>query len=194
MKRRLLLVAPLPFIGSGCVVGAQNLTQDIPAADALANESILVIGFPKRYRVHIVSGTRAPGGWASDETPMSSAVVVNTYPEDGYIVARVPATTGSRVYGLTAVMPDAAGFAHFKACAGNMTPVFEAPAGKVVYVGAVGVSAAGRGVQVHKGVPVSLDDVRLQLAGRFPTLAAAVQPEPMRMERLMKALCMNFSG
>jgi hypothetical protein len=192
MKRSFLLMAPLPFILSACIVGTQNLTRDMQAADPLANESILVIGFPQPHRVHIASGTRSPGGWASDETPMSSAVVVNTLPGEGYIVARVPHTAGNKVYGLTAVMPGG-GFAHFKACAGNMTPVFEAPAGKVVYVGRLNVASVGGKLQVQPDVPESVDDVKRNLGQRFPTLAAAIVAQPLRMERLTKALCTSPS-
>lgn len=191
MRRRLLVLLPLIAMVSGCVVGSQTLTKDIQGTSALGDDSILVIGLNQRYRVHIIAGTKSGEEWLSDETPLHSPVVVNTFPEEGFIVARVPGTTGNKIYGLTGVLPDGIGIGtpFFKACAGNVTPVFTAQPGKVVYAGQLELTYAGGTAQVQEATPKSLNEVKSALGLRFPAIAAALQAEPMRMERLARALC-----
>ena len=156
---------------------------------SLGEDAILVLKLQPQYRIHIISGTRTDDGWASDETPMDSAVVINTFPKNEFIVVRVKGTRANQVYGLSAVLPQGIGLAvpHFKACAGNVTPTFEAPPGQVTYVGSVLV--AGQGNRVQAGATEDLARVQAQLAAGFPAVSSAMAYRPLKMTRLTKALC-----
>jgi hypothetical protein len=183
----LLLVSVVVL--TGCAVGQTTMDRDPADLRSLGEDAILVLKLQPHYRVHIISGTKTNDGWASDETPMSSAVAVNTFPRKQFIVARVKGTRSNQVYGLTAVLPEGIGAAvpHFKACAGNVTPIFEAPPGQVTYAGSVLVTGSGN--TVHPGPAEELSRVKAQLAVEFPAVAAAMDFRPLQMTRLSKALC-----
>lgn len=193
MKKKNGLLLIVVMMLNSCVVGTQTMTKDINSISSLSNQTILVIGMSQQYRVQIIRGTKTKGGWASSESAMSTAIAVNTFPKDGFIIARVPGNTADEVYGLTAIMPEGIGpfTPYFKACKGNITPVFMAPPGKIVYVGQLVMSYNGGFFHVHEAASLSLDEVKNRLKARFPNVASGLQMEPMRMERLTKALCVS---
>ena len=86
-------------------------------------------------------------------------------------------------------MPEGIGPAvpHFKACAGNVTPTFQAPPGKVTYVGSVLVSV--RGNSVGPGPAEDFARVKAQVSAQFPAVSSAMEFKPLQMKRLDKALC-----
>ena len=184
----LLLLASVVVL-TGCAVGQTTMEKDPADLGSLGEDAILVLKLKPHYRVHIISGTKTNDGWASDETPGSSAVVVNSFPRDEFIVARVKGTRSNQVYGLTAVLPEGIGAAvpHFKACTGNVTPTFEAPPGQVTYVGSVLVTGKGNSVQAGPAEDLSL--VKAQLSAQLPAVASALASRPLQMTRLSKALC-----
>ncbi|MBL8370854.1 MAG: hypothetical protein JNK28_05650 [Burkholderiaceae bacterium] len=189
MPSRFLPSLAAAAVLTGCAVGQTTMDRDPPDLRSLGEDAILVLKLQPEYRVHIISGTKTTDGWASDETPMSSAVVVNTFPKREYIVARVKGTRSNQVYGLSAVLPAGIGVAvpHFKACTGDLTPTFEVPPGQVTYVGSVLVT--GKGDVVQPGPSEDLSRVRAQLSVDFPAASSAMEFRPLKMTRLSKALC-----
>jgi hypothetical protein len=188
LTTRLLLIT-LVAVLTGCAVGQKTMESDPADLGSLGDDAILVLKLQPHYRVHIISGTNVGDSWASDETPMTSAVVINTFPKNEFIVARVKGTRPDQVYGLTAVLPEGIGPAvpHFKACAGNVTPTFQAPPGKVTYVGRVLVS--GKGNVVGDGPTEDFSRIKAQVSANFPAVASAMELKPLQMKRLSKALC-----
>jgi hypothetical protein len=182
------LIHALSILLAGCAVGTTTLNRDPTSLDLLGDDAILVMRLQPHYRVHIITGTKSDGGWASDETPFNSAVAVNTFPKDQFIVARVKGTDARQVYGLTAILPQGIGLAapHFKACAGDVTPTFEVPAGKVVYVGSLLASSAGA---IQAGQSESVETVKAKLSEIYPSIAARVEYKPLSFQRLTKAWC-----
>jgi hypothetical protein len=73
-------------------------------------------------------------------------VTTNTYPEDGFIVVKVPARTGGESYGIAQILPEGIGgfTPQYIPCTGHSLVTFGAPGGKVLYVGDIDLQINGR--------------------------------------------------
>jgi hypothetical protein len=131
----------------------------------LGGETILVLGVAPRYRVHVFKGERVEQKWNRN----SVTVALNTFPEDGYIVAKLPARVGAENYGIGGILPDGLGGQLFAPCRGQKTMTFTAPSGKVVYVG--DIALVNDGSKVRYETSSNFDAARAHLKARFPLLA-----------------------
>ena len=102
------------------------------------NYSILVIGVEPRYRIHISRGCDMEQKW---KLLNEFGAAANVFPEEGYVVVKLRPRNGKENYGIPSIMPKGIsgvfGGNIFKACNGNLVPVFELPPDQVVYVGHV---------------------------------------------------------
>lgn len=163
MKFRMLAAVAMATMLSGCVTFS-GLDPKSNYAE-VGNGSIIVMGVSPAYRVHIFEGERVGDKWKRDII----ATKLNVYPVDGYIVARVPARTGAENYGIGGILPDGIGGKLFIPCIGRKSLTFDAPAGKVVYIGDVTLAATGRGIGYN--ATSDIEAARAHLKARFPLLA-----------------------
>lgn len=187
----------LSIILAGCAIGAINAEGDPPQLDALGNDAVLVMRVQPYSRVHIATGEKkAEGWWTSDERPWHSAVAVNAFPKDEFIVVRVKGTTGSEMYGVSRVVPktDDLFKKHYVPCDGDFMPTFELPPGKVTYIGTIVANELGHNrfkenfaSKAQVGVQEDLTEVKAKLAPNYPKVAAAMEFRPFVFRQLTKS-------
>lgn len=135
---RLLIAAALGCttgFTAGCTTGPTSVGQvDTSAAAVGADETVFVIGVaPARTRLAVSPGTVKDGKFHQD----ASAAGFHGNPERGFIVGKTAAGKALAITGVHWVGPGELKLARpaFVACGGAVTMVFEAPTGKVVYLG-----------------------------------------------------------
>jgi hypothetical protein len=113
--------------------GCANVSNLDPRSDYanFGNDTIIVMGVSPRNQIQVFEGEREDGKWRRKLLNAELAV----YPQGGYIVARLPARTGKENYGIGGVVAEGPGGGLLVPCLGSRVPTFEAPGGKVVYVG-----------------------------------------------------------
>jgi hypothetical protein len=160
LRGKLLSMAGLAAFLSGCA----TLTGLDPRTDYanFGNDSIIVMGVSSQTQLHVFEGERENGKW---HRKLIRADLV-AYPQDGYIVARVPARAGTENYGIGAVVQDGPGGGLIELCRGARTPTFDAPGGKVVYVGDFRMNP-GRQYQTGSNLMAA----RAHLKKRYPLIA-----------------------
>ncbi len=163
MNYKFLSTAALAVLLSGCVTFS-GLDPNSNYSD-VGDSAIVVLGVSPRYRVHIFEGDRVGDKWSRD-TVMTK---LNVFPEDGYIVAKLPARTGTANYGIGAVLPQGIGGKVFLPCKGQRTLTFDAPSGKVVYIG--DIKLAEIGPQVRYEASSDFEAARAHVKARYPLLA-----------------------
>lgn len=101
--------------------------------------SIVVLGVRPQMRVQAVNVTRGSHGWNQG---MSSATIINTVPEDGYVVAEVAPTKSGEAYAITTIFP---GFLDiWRVCTGGTVVTFQVPPKSIVYVGEITIVEEGK--------------------------------------------------
>jgi len=150
---------------SGCV-SFTGLDSGSNYAD-VGDDAIIVMGVSQPYRVHVFRGERFEDKWLRDQI----IVKLNVYPQDGYIVARLPARSGKENYGIGGILPDGIGFTStlFIPCQGRKTLTFDAPAGKVIYVGDINLEKTAAGIR-YAGVS-NFEAAQAHLKAHFPLIA-----------------------
>lgn len=120
---------------AGCSSGPSSVGQvDASAAAVGAGETVFVIGVaPARTRIAVSPGTVKDGKFHQD----ASAAGFQGNPERGFIVGKTEAGKALAITGVQWIGPGEIKLARpsFTACGGAVTMVFEAPTGKVVYLG-----------------------------------------------------------
>jgi hypothetical protein len=160
LRSKLLSMAGMAALLSGCA----NMSGLDPRSDYanFGNDSIIVMGVSSQTQIQVFEGERENGKWRRKLLNAELAV----YPQDGYIVARLPARTGKENYGIGAVLAEGPGGGLVTPCRGAHTPTFDAPGGKVVYVGDFRMNS-GRRYQTSS----SLMAARAHLKRRYPLIA-----------------------
>jgi hypothetical protein len=136
------------------------------------NESMFVLGLaPDNYRVMIEPGSNKDGTF--DRSAWYSAAFYGG-PEKGYVVGKTKAgwTLAVTMVRETANATAIAG-EDFRPCQGAKTVVFQAPAGKVVYLGNLVYSLRGENLEANYGN--DLDGARRFLKSAYPALADHVE-------------------
>jgi hypothetical protein len=159
LRNKVLSMAGMAVVLSGCVSQA-GLNPRSDYAN-FGNDTIIVMGVPAPVQVQIFEGQRESGKW-NRKLLMSE---LSVYPQGGYIVARLPARAGKENYGIGALMASGPGGGLIEPCRGTHVPVFDAPRGKVVYVG--DFRYAGRRYQTGSNITAA----RAHLKERFPLIA-----------------------
>ncbi|WP_147431337.1 hypothetical protein [Azonexus fungiphilus] len=117
---------------SGCVT-TSNLPKNEPAMVS-PQETVFVIGVQPRYRVALAKGRVDGTKWSRDSF---SVATTNSFPDDGYIVVKVPSLSPPEWYGIAQILPEGIGVLapRYMPCIGQGVVAFQAPSGKIVYVG-----------------------------------------------------------
>ncbi|WP_105254939.1 hypothetical protein [Pseudoalteromonas sp. T1lg75] len=160
---------------SGCV-SFSNLSPSGNYAD-IKNDSIIVLGVHPKYRLHIFKGENAGNKWLRD----TSSVTLNTYPEKGYIVAKLPNRVGGKSYGIGGILPSGIGGELFFPCEGSNTMVFDAPPGSVVYIGDIVLNADESSYKYE--VSMDFTSAKQHIKTMYPLLADRLTSQnPMQKE------------
>ena len=141
--------------------------------DSIADsDTIIVIGISPKYRVHINEGIQSKGHWKIGK------LALNAWPENGYIVAKVPPKGPGEKYGLTMILPEGIGAftPSYTACNGTETFTFEAPEGATSYVGHITFRLANGSMQLL--LQYKLIDAKKALQGNFPGIAEKLVAAP----------------
>jgi hypothetical protein len=117
---------------SACVNSA-NLAPNPPVSIA-PNETIVILGVVPSYQVSFKLGRSEGVRWNQNYYSISAT---SNFPENGYIVVKVPSLSSAETYGLAQIQPRGFGGQRFIPCPGNNVLTFDAPAGKVIYIGDV---------------------------------------------------------
>ena len=186
MNCRLLSALALALILSGCV-SFTGLDPESNYSD-VGEDAIVVLGVSPRYRVHIFKGDRVGDKWNRDQI----MTTLNVFPEDGYVVAKLPARVGTSNYGVGGILPEGIGGELFIPCQGKRTLTFDAPRGKVVYVGEIKFVAAGSKVQYE--VSSDFESARAHLKARYPLLADKLVSGGFENPELANTPCVRHPG
>ena len=158
-----LLVLLFTLILTGCVSFTQ-LSKEFSYSN-LGDESVIVLGVEPRFRTQISKGDDRPDGWHRNNV----AVTLNTFPENGYIVAKLPARSNGQDYGIAGVLPEGIGGKVYSPCEGQETVTFMAPPGGVVYVGSI--SFENNSGNLSFKITEDLDKAREFMKNEYPSLA-----------------------
>lgn len=186
MKRNWVL-AGLVVMLSGCVTH-ENLRTSTPLSD-LSGDSIIVMGVSPDYQVEIGKGFANGNTVTTSSAPGALAV----YPKDGYIVGKVPARTGSEVHLLVAIRPKGYGMFEplYMPCNGEQTPTFEAPAGKVIYVGDITLGHYDK-KNIALRYSSNFNAAKAYIAKNYPELSAALVKGPIVLRSIAHHSCAPF--
>ena len=162
MKPTTALLAACTFLVSGCV-SFSGLSPTSNYAD-FGDNSIIVLGVTRPAGIHIYKGDQVGDSWLRDNL----TVTLNTSPVDGYIVANMAPRSGSKLYGIGTIIPGWDGnFGMLGPCQNDRAMTFQAPAGKVVYVGDLELDR-NAGIRF---TAANIEKARAHLKVRFPLLA-----------------------
>ena len=152
----------------------------------LGGDSVVVMGVTPRYRVEIGKSFAADDKLEISVWPPEA---LSSYPEGGYIVGRVSARTGRELHHLAAILPEGYGlFARqFMPCNGEETATFEAPPGKVIYVGDVTFSEVNEKLAVRYSS--NPEAARQYLAEAYPELVTSFESQPFVLRTISNRGC-----
>ena len=185
--RRVLFLAAAALLLPGCIAFSNLSPSDTKVSNF---EAIVVMGVDPRYRVGIGKGTSSGDGLWTYE---ASVLDANVFPEDGYVVLKLPARNGGESYGLVQILPGGIGGAvpRYSPCGGRTVPVFEAPPGDVVYVGDLRFTDAGGALQMgyDHNFPKAVDVLRKT----YPALVEQIRAADITFPRTSNMPCRSQS-
>jgi hypothetical protein len=181
MKYRLISFVTLALPLAGCI-SFSGLDPKSNYSN-IGEETIVVLGVSPRYRVHIFKGERVGQKWKRD--PIMARL--NTFPEEGYIVAKLPARTGDENYGVGGILPEGLGGKLFAPCRGQKTMIFSASRGKVVYVG--DIKFVNDGSKVRYETSSNFEAARSHLSTYYPLLADKLTDGGFEGAELAEGFC-----
>ena len=169
---------------SGCAVPHQ-LDPSAQNAD-LSGSTIIVMGVSAPRQLQVSGGTVEPTGeWNSGDSTFAAA---NAKSVAGYIVVKLAATSANQSYALTGILDTFVFGNQFHACNGGQTMTFDAPAGKVIFVGdlVLDESSLGRG---KFRITTDSERARAYLRERYPALADRMIAKPGVMRVSLSGPC-----
>ncbi len=134
---------------------------------------------PDDYSIHLLRGPANSGVWTRPHLDVPEVAVGAN---DGYIVVKVPPTTGSEMMGLSLVFPGAYG-----PCQDSMTPAFTLKGGTVNYVGDLQFKREGSSLGFHNSIDE--DKAREYLKARYHGFAERMETFPMKLMKVNSTLC-----
>lgn len=153
----------------GCAV-SPGLDPRSNYAD-VGDGAIIVMGVSPEVELQIFKGDVTPEQWVRD----AWAASLISAPRRGYIVARVDAAENERRYGIAGLVMRVGPQPYmFLPCDGDQVFTFEAPRGKVVYVGDVRMRDP-RG-DMDLDASYDLERARAYMAAYFPLVADRLEP------------------
>lgn len=166
-------IAALWLVGiglTGCITYG-NLDKNA-TLDKKANEAIIILGVHPRYRVAIGRGLITDG---KIKIGNGGFATLNTFPEGGYIVDKVPAASFPDEYHIALILPEGIGgfVPMYSPCGDEKAISFAAPAGRVVYIGDINFSAADGQLEIDYSMNPGA--ARQFLVRQYPQLAARLE-------------------
>jgi len=165
-----VVVAWASFVG-GCATS--TTTDHGTRFDGKSPDAMVVLGFSARLPVWIAPGVDDGMNWhpCGGET-----YAYRIRPEEGFVVARLPAMRGKQKYGITAIgnLLDAYG-------PSGAVSVFNAEPGKVTYLGALRVVWSGSGGVVMEDPAIKESDADDFVTRTFPNIPVHVVPGRMEV-------------
>jgi hypothetical protein len=167
-----LLTACASLLLGGCVT-FNNLDGNA-TLDEASDQTIVVLGVRPSYRVAILGGEIVRG-----EVKERGIAVVNSFPENGYIVVKVKSANAPDEYHISQVLPEGIGKGGYSACNGDPVVTFSAPPGKVVYVGDINLNiASGR---LSFGYRNDFDAANRFIEAHYPKLKGRLEPQKLAL-------------
>ena len=167
MQRQLVCLVAIVMCGGCTSMGRLDTKSQAPDK----NQSIFVVGVsPENHRIGIFGGTEKDGAFKQNWLP----AVFYGGAQGGYIVGK---SSGGKTLAITAVQVTASEKSligtDFTACDGAETVVFQAPPGKVIYLGSVDYRVSGDKLEIRYWN--DLEGARRYLSGAYPGLADRVE-------------------
>jgi hypothetical protein len=168
---KIALIVGISLFMMGCT-GLHNLLHTIGTVESTAHlpeesETIVVIGVSDSVHIAAFQGDVIDGKFKN-----GMGAVLAAMPKNGYVVGKVASGKQYAILGVR-MMGDMPG-PSFSACGVAKVAVFDAPKGKVVYIGTVEIGAV-----VDSRIRViysdNLDAARKFIDGSFPALAGKVE-------------------
>ncbi|WP_041675139.1 hypothetical protein [Ramlibacter tataouinensis] len=165
---KLAVVPALVALLTGCGTGAL-LKRDSrgPSPD----ESVVVIGVTPNFRLHVLPGEEVSGSFSKSQW---FGPVINGVAEDGYIVATVKP---GRLLAITDVFAtNNGGFSgrRYVACGGTRTPVFQVPAGKLLYLADIDYVPSGSKLSIRYRDRLAAAEEHIR--AHYPQLKGKLEP------------------
>lgn len=180
----ILAVAFAALLVTGC--GVANIKSDAPI-HLKGKESILLLGFRPNSRVHLIRGAVNNGVWTR---PQIDVPEVNTFPDKGYILVKVKATSPNERLGVSLIFPSK--FQSYGPCMDSVSPTFELKAGVVNYVGDLTYSFEREKMQIS----TSIDEPSAKsfLQSNHPNLVALYESHPLVPMKANSHVCDQGMG
>ena len=143
------------------------------------------MGVRPRYRVAIGPGEIRPDG----NVKTGQIAALNVYPENGYIVGKVPSAEGANEYHVQLILPEGIGgfVPAYAPCGDQQVASFFAPRGKVVYVGDLDFTSSGAkmAISYSQNYPAA----QSFMAKYYPGLASRIEHQPLQGRRIVHVDC-----
>jgi len=168
MKSVLLLV--LATWLSGCIQFNQ-LSSDEPPSD---NEAVIVLGVSPPSDLAVETGELRNGRWHCT----SLLHVANVSSEDGFVVLKLHARTGTENYAIGQI---SGGGTSYGVGNGTDVPVFHAQPGTVTYIGAIRLFQLEKSYRIAKDASVNRSAAVDLLSRKYPRLSKDLKDEPLEI-------------
>lgn len=137
---------------------------------------MVILGVLPSYQVNFHNGSADGTYWTPSNGLSSSGA--NVFPENGYIVVKVPSLSEAESYGVVEIMPRGFAGYNFVACAGDKMPAFQAPAGRVIYVGDIHYDLdLQTGDKLSYEYTLNPEKARQFLTSYYPDLASKMETQ-----------------
>lgn len=172
MKVRIPLLFAVAALATSCA-STSKLPPNSPVSIE-ENETVVILGVLPSYQVVLGIGSADGDYWNAP----SSVGFSPDYPENGYVVSKVRATGEAESYGVVGIMPRGFAGYRFVPCAGDKMLTFQAPAGKVIYIGDIHYDLdLQTGDKLSYEHALNPDKARQFLSSYYPDLASKMETQ-----------------
>jgi hypothetical protein len=183
--RNLVLLAAV--VVSAC--GVRSNLKPGASARTDAQSTIIVLGVKAGHAIRLHTGHIEGTSWNFDYFPDPAA---RAWPDDdGYLVLKLAPLPQGRAYGVSQITVDDVGSPpqYFEMCNGT-TVTFEAPAGKVVYVGDLEFQRSPDRQSLGYRLTSDENGARDYLRKRYPALASELVIGSSVVRKIKGMLCL----
>ncbi|MBI4808937.1 MAG: hypothetical protein HY799_08330 [Nitrosomonadales bacterium] len=187
---------PLLLLIAGLVSSCANTSNLAPNTSTPIGlkESVVILGVTPAYQIAFESGTITNDGYWSINS--YGTITTNVFPEKGYIVVKIRSRTGNDNYGIAQIRPKGHHSRRYTPCSGNKVLAFEAPAGRVTYIGDVSYDyvienpesrkASGKVSYTYSSAP---ENAKRFLVEHYPELASRMEVQETKELIVAKSNC-----
>jgi hypothetical protein len=185
--RRLVFVMTTVVV---CACGVRSNLKPGPSARADEQSTIIVLGVKAGHAIRVHTGDLEGSVWNYNLLPDPAA---RSWPDDdGYLVWKLAPLPPGVAYGVTQITVDDIGSPPqaFEPCNGSTAVTFEAPAGKVVYVGDVEFERSPDRRWLGFRLVSDEEGARAYLRKRYPALASELVAGSSAVRKVRGMLCL----